>query len=905
MKAKRFLALILCICLTACTFTVSAAETAYEANSIPQNVSGLLNAIGITGSDDNVNYDAPVSRGQFAVYAARLAGEQFKGESSKYYTDVPEGSFCYDEVSMLVELGALTVGENRIFNPGNAVTYTEACKILMCVLGYREYSEARGGYPVGYEYAAREVDLHVGLNGSVMDMANTLQMLYNACHAPMADISAIKDSQVSWVQGTQTILSVSRNIHFVEEGLVEKTDSVSLVDDTVLKKDTVQVDGVQLYAGQSDIDTRLGHYVDVYYHKTTDSVPGTVLYLYDATETLVIDIENFNGYSEGVLNYYDEESGKKDSLRIDADVPVLLNGKPVKSGISDEFKATQYGHILVDYYRNEIVMVHIKRMKTIVVKYTDELKKAVWDEYRAEAYFIADEEKMDKLSIYDSASGTKVGFSHIQAGQVLNVYLSSDGRTAEVYASKTYITGSVTSIADDEIFIDGIAYEINEELKPYINITLGMNARFYFDAYEKICALVPVVNENMLSYLYAVGNNTNTFGTEIQIKVFTFSNEHKILTIKLPVVIDGTKRKTVDDFLNALAVSGDMGTYRQLVRINADSNGIVKSIDTAAASKEDREEEGSLVETLKYTGVGTQFYNSSTITPSFYPEPIMFRHTKVVIVPEETIENPKEEQFRLTDKGFFSQNVAFKISAYKLDFTHPFADVIVMRRTKTGRISDASSPIMVDQIYQKLDKDGDVVWAIKGLQSGLPYESECANDPDFYRIDKSLNHTLYTETDISAVTDLSRGDVIRVANDVDGKICEIQIIYDFVKNTPPYWFGNGYYDDKPGELRHVNHQFTATFGHVVDKWVDPNRQWDNITVDRPSPVLYIGYTDTATVDRQVCMASSLIMVYDVNDDRVFQGTWDDVVGYNSGFGGSDVIITYSYFTPKALMVYRY
>ena len=72
---KKILLLFICICLTVCTIT--APVSAKEDNAVPEQVSGLLNAIGVTTPEDNVNPDGVISRGQFAVYAARLAGNRY------------------------------------------------------------------------------------------------------------------------------------------------------------------------------------------------------------------------------------------------------------------------------------------------------------------------------------------------------------------------------------------------------------------------------------------------------------------------------------------------------------------------------------------------------------------------------------------------------------------------------------------------------------------------------------------------------------------------------------------------------------------------------------------------------------------------------------------------------------
>ena len=897
---KKILSLLICICLTICTVTVPA--LAHD-SVVPKRVAGLLNAIGVTRTEDNVDAGATVSRGQFAVYAARLAGERFTGEAKKYYIDIPEGSFCFEAVSVLANLGALSVPEDKIFNPNNPITYSEACKILMCVLNFTDYAEAKGGYPTGYEYMARQTDLNMGLDGTEMTFKNVMQMLYNSCHIKLLDVGGIEDSYVNWTTGKETILSLSRDIYYIE-GRIDKTDVVSLTDNTPLKKGLVEINGVSVRAGDTGIENVIGHYVEAYYVKDTDDRPGTMFYYYDKSETITIDIDDFNNYDSGVLSYADKEEDKIKTLNISTDVPVLLNGELERNDIPAAFENTNYGHIEITYYNNEIVLVNIKRAETMVIKYTNEIQKMVWDEYRSGVNFVFDESAYDKLSVYVKESGTKVTFDYMQKGQVLTIYRSASGKIVEMYVSDSSITGTISQIDDDGVKIDGVLYKINKELENYIGLEIGIHATFYFDANGSICVMEPVVADANFVYLYDVSGEYSVFDQAVKFKVFTLNSEHKILDVILPVTVDGDTVETVDELLDKLDATGDMGTYRQLVGIKLNAKGEIKSIDTAAETEDTAEEKGTLIQQIKYTGATTQFYNSSGHA-AFFPEPIMFRDTKVIVVPEESYQRFGEGNFRITDKSYFNKTIGYKISSYKTDTSHLFADIIIVRNDTVGVLNEADLPIMVDEIYEKLDEKGKPVKVLRGLRLGNLYEEPCADDIAFYSVAKTEGtFNPHTETHISTLDDLRRGDLIRTATDVDGKICLIQVLHDYEREARPYWYGNGSYADRPGELRTVNSKFTLTAGYVIEKWIDKNLYWDPLP-DVPGSIIKIGYTDASTVDRTMVLSGTLVSVYDVERDRVFQGRWDDITSYNSGYGGTQVMIASQYFETRGIYIYVY
>lgn len=909
---KKLLSLFICICLTICTIT---APVMAEDTQIPARVSGLLNAIGITTPDDNVNPAGTISRGQIALYAARLAGNKFTGQSVRYYNDVPEGSFCYDAVSTLVNLGALSVPEDKMFNPNNEVTYSEACKILMCVLGFTDYAEAKGGYPVGYDFMAKQTDLNMGLEGIEMNFKNVMQMLYNACHIVLLDPQAIVDSYTQWVPGKDTILSLGRDIYYVE-GRVDKTNTASLIDEVSLKKGMVEIGGVEVYAGGSGIEKNLGHNVEAYYHKPESDKPGTMLYYYDDTEMSIINLETAD-YSRGVLTYEDENADKLKTLNIDTSVPILFNGKPVKENITDAFNATgafsgtNYGHIEVIEYNNEVSLVHIKRFETIVVRYTNENQKMAWDEFRPGTYLLFDEEKYDRFDMYEAKSGTPVTYNHLQKGHILNIYKSFDKKAVEVYVSDATISGTATQIKDDEILIDGVFYKINKEIHSLSHLETGVNATFYLDANGAVCYMEPIVDENMFAYVYDIGSDKSPFSPTLKLKVYTITGEHKVVDVELPVSIDGISKTTKDDVLNALAASVDSGdtgtTPRQLVGFRFGSDGKVRNIDTAAASFDAAEEKGSLVRMVEFTGRGTQYYAASG-TPGFYdqsgPELVPYKDTKVFVVPA-TTDPATEDHFRLTDKSFFDREAMFNISAYKTDATHRYADIIVVRHATVANVIQTDMPVMIDEIYQKLDKNGKPVKVIKGVQWGALFEAECAKDIVIKNINSASEEVANTRTPgITSVDDLRKGDLIRVAQGGDGKVCVVQVLHDFVRNQKPYWYGA--VTAAKGELNsNVRATFTLTSGYVVDKWVDWDRKWD--TVVRPPVLIDINYDEeTSTeVDRSLFFTGDQVTIYDIEKDRVFAGSCDDITSYTSGYGGSYLIAAAVNFSQRGFYVYVY
>lgn len=68
-----------------------------------------------------------------------------------------------------------------MFRPSDSVSYQEAVKVLVCLLGYDSMAQSKGGYPMGYLTVGGEIGL-LGGGGSAQSFTaqNLYQMFYNA-----------------------------------------------------------------------------------------------------------------------------------------------------------------------------------------------------------------------------------------------------------------------------------------------------------------------------------------------------------------------------------------------------------------------------------------------------------------------------------------------------------------------------------------------------------------------------------------------------------------------------------------------------------------------------------------------------------------------------------------------------
>ena len=90
-----------------------------------------------------------VTREKLADMVARTLQLEHVGNTAAYFQDVDVSSVYYDSIGVAAALGIMQGDETGLFRPKDAVSYQEAVKVLVCILGYDAMARSKGGYPMG------------------------------------------------------------------------------------------------------------------------------------------------------------------------------------------------------------------------------------------------------------------------------------------------------------------------------------------------------------------------------------------------------------------------------------------------------------------------------------------------------------------------------------------------------------------------------------------------------------------------------------------------------------------------------------------------------------------------------------------------------------------------------------
>lgn len=102
--------------------------------------------------------------------------------------------------------------EISVFNPEDNITYQDALKVLVCVLGYEPFAEMNGGYPAGYVNAAKRYKiLDKNFKGEdYITRGEAAEAVHNALYIPLMK-EKVQDSSEDNVESGEYIIADGNN----------------------------------------------------------------------------------------------------------------------------------------------------------------------------------------------------------------------------------------------------------------------------------------------------------------------------------------------------------------------------------------------------------------------------------------------------------------------------------------------------------------------------------------------------------------------------------------------------------------------------------------------------------------------------------------------------------------------
>ncbi len=696
---------------------------------------GILSALEIFAPDAEGNFNAAgsVTRAEFlniVLKSVNMYTDSMGGESS--FSDM-EGHAEKAAVERALDMGIISAGSAR-FRPDAPVTSAEAIAMAVRALGYGEYADKNGGYPVGYYFQANNLKLLNGLpefKGQYITRLEAAYIAYNMLHAVINE----KHYDEYMKENSQVIVS-RFNIDY-DEQICTGNEYIAMTATSANPGENKVVINGKVYEVLFDEFTKyVGRKVRYYYDIDTEKI----LYLAPAARqsertVKAADIAKLDG-----TNYIVYKDGDKtEKLEVNRDAKISYNGRvAVTLTIPADGSVRFIDHESDGAYDT----VMITEYNTYVVSRVDPVNMEMDFENGGG---IAAGDSKQILRVFNAGKEAKL--AAVKKGNVVSVAQSKDGMYTEVYIGNGENTGTITEISADEIVIDYLyRYPMSKQFANKEQLFLGNRGTLLLDSEGKAAAFD---EGSLYKYGYLITYaQADGIGGKAEMKIHSEANTEIIYTLSERMKIDDANiRSNVISTLDNLFKEN--GTVKpQLIKYRANVEMEITEIFSLAG--------GGVVSQY----IDNKWYRNSVFDGQY----VVDGDTKVFVLSTKPDGTPK---YTVTDRSAFREAKQHTLTGYDNDGIKPFKAVVMTSMDASGM--DDETPItMVTGVYQMLTDDGSEGMGIKGYTSGIMREYHVTDDTVIFKIKDYIK----------------KGNLVRLAADSDGMVIEAELILDYAGDAP-------------------------------------------------------------------------------------------------------------------------
>lgn len=846
----------------------------------------------------------PLTRGALArmFCAVTRYDITLAGAAKANFTDVSgETSAAVAEVDAM---GVMTGVSDTMFMPDGHVTYAQALKAMVSFLGYKEYAEAKGGFPYGYYIQAQELGLiknapsNINVEITYEKIAELFKLALNVSYRrPYEYDEDVKKEIVKKL----TYLEYHRDILRVN-GLMDANSTLDLSGKGVTNRGQVKIDGI-LYtydAEKFDASVLVGQNVDAYYNADTFEI----IYAEGADTTIVvIDDNDLDGLYGNKLEYYTAE-GKSKYLKVDAETSVVYNGKILPNYTDEDVNpfAETYmdGHVTaIDNDTDGVYdIIMVEAYETYVIdKLVDGI---VYAKYRDGIAVDTRDVDLEANGLLVNIKGEPVKMNALKANNIVSVTRAADGEILEVVVTNDYYTGKLEGKKEigGKLYlkIDGILFETSNALKLntfFEDMTMGLKTQVMFNKEALISDFDQRTQNDYISGYLA--DYTVTEGMERAQYIRVFGADKQWYTIKIgeKISINDAPMAKVENFDVAVGLEGRR-IKRQPIRYTLDEEGNLKRIYIANTT--DRTAPFFMHE--HYDGDPTFGGDSTGLYPRYYSRNLsgkMFIATNVIIysVPAEA-DRDNEELYRIRTSGdshIISSGSRNACEAYG-DRDRLVANVLVYKGLEAKTTGDAVAvesgrALIVESAEEILDDEGNSAYRIV-----------CVTGT------KTIEYIDYDGKFLVAPggTLPDKGDLIRVnVYETGGEVKAVLYYYDASEERIYY------------ESTAASATAPADPSYVSTKWYDTSKYYlfaKGIVTYYDGEILEVTYKSATGAEFSYIYRLSGFRINKVvkrGKEVVIESAGaNDIIGENqaTGMGSKIVIETYKGATNKAIVIYE-
>lgn len=744
---KKVISIFLCmilLCSNVCAATQSSAALSVNTDHLQ-----VVKELGILDAFSNFDADASyITRGEFAAVITRLVNMGDMTSNEEKFADVSPTHAYYNQIMTANMLGIMIGDENGNFMPDKSVTYAQAVKCIMYILGYSAHAEKSGGYPIGYAIEAQRLDVldGVGYKENALISRSALgQMVYNCLDVELIDFVAISDEKTYSEKQGETILSRYLDVRKFEAVLnsIDGRSFLSREKDT--DEGSAKFGSTVLKYSDAAIASFLGYSMEVY-AANNNSGMEELIYAFptdDNNELVIASRDLLTDSQDFSLRkiVYEAQDGKTKEAELTASHRFVYNGAYDYDFDLAYFNITTGYVTLVDHNDDDVYDI------CLVWDYENYVLKNASDEL-----IVCHYNKNLKKGEEDEVTYRVLGSDGVWGGwdqlftlvnwDVLSVAKSKDGSLVTIYPTRSGTGGTVEAIIEDDATkaqINGYEYVISPQYlsmpanSGYTPIKAGLRSEFYFDIMGEIAAVYKAGgSNNRYAYLMKAAP-VSTLSSKYQVRLFDENGKMQIYDIGEKVkfsssAIDGKNCKTNE--VIAQFEDGVGNFVPQMVRYSVNDEGVLTEIHkfTNATAQGYNLDKFSMdfdcinvAEDYNFQNSTSSFIHNDSYDKVFH----IGGNTRVFYLPSDNGE-AIEDSMQIVDASIFSNNDDYtSLQAYDCDDTYTPAVLLYMPESADSSVQVLDEYfVAVNDVYMGKNEDDNMVPIVKGMHRGMMEEFE-------------------------------------------------------------------------------------------------------------------------------------------------------------------------------------
>lgn len=786
---NKLLCLILSVALMFNTIIMGSVFVFADENNIDSEDKILLTDLGIINNKEvEACRENAVTRGDFAVFAARILGVQTDKNTEKvrYFKDVEPNSSIAPYINVLYRNGIVTGTDKAEFRPFDDIVPSDAATI-MCRIA--DYHKAYTG-----EKLSNEVRKLTGGNSSdklYIDAA--IRLIYDALMIPMVQQEFGSGYTTYKIDKEYTVLYHYFNVYKVD-GFLDGADGFS-IDGIELSDNKATVDGIQ-YETKLNLGKYIGYDVLAYVkdkNKGDINEIVSVIPYAGGNNVTQINVSDLTGKvsSDLIIGYYDNKTERTKRIGLSKDSIIIKNGELVANKLSDAFDEKQ-GIITVIKSSNHTV-VKIDVYDSVFVSSVSERDKIIYAKNGKKLELNREDVKRARVFLPDGNSGS---ISDIEKGMLLTVFRSKE--FIDIYTLSEAVSGTLTAKDEKQIVIDNKKYDIEPS---YVNellnkVKLNDDITVYLNMFGEIAYYdeqSTVVSSQIGFLVKAIAEDD--FDEKLLLKVF--SSDGKMITLDSAdkFTIDGTYAKPTDSI--DILKNANNGYISQVIAYELNSDGKVKDIDTAA---EGGGANGGLTLTNDFANRNYNPYGYFIYTMMLNKKCVVFQIPSI-----DEVENANDNKFRVSPE--LKGNTSYYCAGYSRTGDGYYTDVVLISSQSSAPVfSDFDQLFIVDELSEYYDEESEETKTQLTLGGSVSQSGGAdmgilrfiISDKYYYVTDETRESyptgTVQIGTDVNP-DELGRGDLVRIVKR-DNEIERIRRVFDYDDKTVDFTKIERYHDDQ-------------------------------------------------------------------------------------------------------------